>query len=751
MGKRKEKSGSGAFEFPAVTGWDVALAALILTRFLVPTEAPEQGSTLWIATAWLGFAAARFWWDWKAGSICLPRPGLADASFAALAGGFCLSALLVLGGQGDKRAALNALWEWISLGVAWILLRGALSREGCRRLVCREVLVIAAVLAGLGVWQHFVWYPQQSRDMAALLELQSRIEQGQSLSPLEQREFQRLVSQLGTEVLTLDATGRSQLLARARFSVEPIGRFALANSFAVLLLVGLFLALDRFRQVLSAPQRGWRSWPIAGAILLISGCLLLTKSRTALAGAAAAVTWMVVRSVMSTGGISRQILRWAAAGMVCLTGLLILIWMTGGLDWQVLSEASKSLTYRFEYWQATWDVIREQPLLGVGPGNFRQHYLAYKLPGSSEEILDPHNLFLDAWANGGLLALLGLTVLCGLWLQRLFGRWPHADSQAGPLDLGMAPLAAGLVAMFLVIGEEWLLEGFLDWTLVVLGLAWIGASYLLDGKLSVGSASLLAVLAAATAVTVHLLGAGGLSMPAILQLLMLLWIMIKSPASLPRSALECSTGQQQGLLVAAAACVCLMAGCLWSALLPVLTVSQLLERGRYELIVGQKSTAAEQSFTAAAAADTLSAEPHHELAGLYFSRWSQSASDDPRWFEAAESQARQAIERDPFSAKRRLILGDWWLQRYQRTRDPNYAVTAVGVLQDAVPLYPNYAPLRAALALALEAAGRPATDEARLALRLDDRNRRQGHLDKVLPDSQRQRLEQIVQPAAPPD
>ncbi len=62
---------------------------------------------------------------------------------------------------------------------------------------------------------------------------------------------------------------------------------------------------------------------------------------------------------------------------------------------------------------------------GVGPGNFGGPYLKYKLPESSEEILDPHNLFLEVWATAGFWALLalwrraGMGPLGNLWPSRL--------------------------------------------------------------------------------------------------------------------------------------------------------------------------------------------------------------------------------------------------------------------------------------------------------------------------------------------
>ena len=40
----------------------------------------------------------------------------------------------------------------------------------------------------------------------------------------------------------------------------------------------------------------------------------------------------------------------------------------GGLDVEVLTEAGKSLSYRFEYWQASLDLIADHPWAGCGPG-----------------------------------------------------------------------------------------------------------------------------------------------------------------------------------------------------------------------------------------------------------------------------------------------------------------------------------------------------------------------------------------------
>ena len=70
--------------------------------------------------------------------------------------------------------------------------------------------------------------------------------------------------------------------------------------------------------------------------------------------------------------------------------------------------------------------------LGVGPGNFAGPYLKYKLPQASEEIVDPHNLFLEVWAAGGFLAFLCLVLALALAFWNLVGP-PGREAPSSPL------------------------------------------------------------------------------------------------------------------------------------------------------------------------------------------------------------------------------------------------------------------------------------------------------------------------------
>ena len=126
--------------------------------------------------------------------------------------------------------------------------------------------------------------------------------------------------------------------------------------------------------------------------------------------------------------------RGLGVGWLVLAALVAAGLKTGLLDREVLTQSTMSLRYRWEYWQGAWGVITggatsvmqavSSPFFwwGVGPGNFGGPYLKYKLPQSSEEILDPHNLFLEVWATAGFWALLALVGALAWGLWNLLGR-----------------------------------------------------------------------------------------------------------------------------------------------------------------------------------------------------------------------------------------------------------------------------------------------------------------------------------------
>ncbi len=724
--------------------WTPLIVGLFLTRFFVPAEGAAEGHSLWIALPWLILFAGRLWWHWRNGE----RPGVRlnrlDIAALLLVGSHCVSALAVVGTGGDRRAALNSFWEWISLAATGFLLKETLLAPRNRLIFTSALLASVITLSALGIWQHVLWYPQQAREVTELLDLHARITAGESLEPAERSRFQQLVRRHGSAVLTYDATARQSFLARIKDSSEPIGRFALANTFATLLCAGTMLLLGTLIDRLADPLRRRHSttWQLALFLLPVLVCLLLTKSRTAylaLAVALAAKVWLtfggsVLRRITARQWMMAVVVAFAvlAAGVGALTA-----W--GGLDKEVLTEAPKSLGYRWEYWQATAGVIREHPWLGVGPGNYRQHYLKFKLPGASEEILDPHNLLLDVWANAGIVALLALGAIIVISFHRSI---PAGESFAASPIGGWATLpAAGAFALLAVFAQSFFFEGTVDEQVLILLSLWIPLAMGLQFTLRSDPVTSTTAQATVWSLWVGLLAAGGIGMPAIAQTIWALLLLI--PPS--QSGAMVPTAHRPLWLFAAAFFGLLAAGCLWTGLKPVIEAAQHMALGENELVLGQPWRNAQRQYEAASLADPLSPEPHHRLGEMSHWVWQQSGHRDTASFDRAIAALEQSIAKDPLAPKRKLILARWWFEHWQVDNEATALKRSLVAFREAAEGYPHFAPIQAGLAIALAASGdRSAADAARRALDLDDLNRVRGHTDKLLPPAERQQLEQIA-------
>ncbi len=188
-------------------------------------------------------------------------------------------------------------------------------------------------------------------------------------------------------------------------------------------------------------------------LALVSGALILTRARGARLAAALALAVLCVVTLMRqrqssrsadgvqaapAGPASQQAVgptfRPAAVGL--LFGILLAAW-AGGSDaltatklehsGSVLSGEDLTVNVRLALAQSTLSLMAESPGLGVGLGRFRAEFPPYRDPGeaalpglggANTEPAHPHNEFLLAAAEGGLLAGLLLLILVALSLRR---------------------------------------------------------------------------------------------------------------------------------------------------------------------------------------------------------------------------------------------------------------------------------------------------------------------------------------------
>lgn len=753
----------------------VGCGVLWTARFLIPAETADEGETLWIVMGWLLLAALAAWISQREGRFQL-RLGRADFAVAALAGTQVLAGLAVWWLGGDRRSALNMIWEWIGVAAAFVLLRQWGAQAAHRRRLLGLSLTVGVVLSGLGLWQRFVWYPQVQADYR---EWEALTAGQQGHSAATQRRIEALTRALGPDLLALDGPSRAALRQRVLDSQEPFGRFGLTNTFAgVLAVVLVWLSGCR-------PAAGWRPLLLWAALLgLVGLALLLTRSRTAWLAALCGVgfvigsRWLARRS--ATPLVAPRI--WAAVrwGMVALPLLAVLLVLLGAVDRQDWQEAPKSVLYRLQYWTATGGVIREHPLLGVGPGNFRQHYLRYKLPEASEEISDPHNLYFDVWATGGaasLAALLWLTALAaGVWKSRRTAAAAAGENRdaAAIGDRGHWRWTSLVVAVscglcFLVSD---LFARRTEWQLAWLAVSALPAAWLTE-RLLAGVRDWRAVetaaAAAGLALTVHLLTSGGIAMPVII----LLWLVttflltggericaVASTGAIPPAADATlndplNSGRVLSDRYAAATALgatALLAAGLWTAWGPV-TLSRLYRQaGNAALTLDRRPDRAVALLQSAADADPLDPEPWRDLSLAELSLSRAAGPEAGRHFEAAISAAQAAIARDPVNPYCYRALGQMWMSRAADESLPEASGNAVAAYELAIARYPNSSRLTGEYALALRAAGQSeaAREAAARALQLDDINRRAGHYDKTFTAGELEQWQRLAAPSSPP-
>ncbi len=78
-----------------------------------------------------------------------------------------------------------------------------------------------------------------------------------------------------------------------------------------------------------------------------------------------------------------------------------------------------SFKVRAEYNRSSFQMIRENPVFGIGPGQYGTVYMAYKEP-QAEEVQMAHNSFLQLWAEMGILPFFTFLLICGTALFSIY-------------------------------------------------------------------------------------------------------------------------------------------------------------------------------------------------------------------------------------------------------------------------------------------------------------------------------------------
>ena len=178
-----------------------------------------------------------------------------------------------------------------------------------------------------------------------------------------------------------------------------------------------------------------RSWPrIAAGALLGAGLMLVAifnGSRSAIVAMALSVAIMAAVRLYALGPSRRMLVACGAVAVAVIVG----VWLGLAQVQRARPPLSSVTSGRLPIWTAAWHVMRDHPLLGVGPGNYRlamldggygerhlPHYRARPHDRSEPAAFigteQAHNLLLHVGAETG---VVGALSLLAWWLSMVWG------------------------------------------------------------------------------------------------------------------------------------------------------------------------------------------------------------------------------------------------------------------------------------------------------------------------------------------
>jgi len=300
------------------------------------------------------------------------------------------------------------------------------------------------------------------------------------------------------------------------------------------------------------------------------------------------------------------------------------------------------------------------------------------------------------------------------------------------------PFVGGLIG-----GDGW------DDRYVVLAASWCGLFFLMPSSaegLRSGAAAALVTLG------VHLLGAGGLDMPAVMQTAWL-WLVLATGQSLRTTADSQRSAWRFASAITVATGVFILGG-IWR---PVLRADAAVAHGDDASARGDLSHAL-TDYQIASLADLWSPVAPGRVAEAAFEQWRQLSPRDPGYSSESEAPlsgamaaVHEAQHRHPNSIEWLQREAEFWLALCERSNELPHARRAEELLERAVAKYPTNTRL---LLLWSDAASRAGDHDvgqtaALRALSQDDLNRKSGHVERVLPPSERRRLERRTEVQEP--
>ena len=346
-----------------------------------------------------------------------------------------------IGGRSPTGQALAVLLPILAVGPLWLAAGPRLGRAFA------ALLLGAAILAAGSATQTI--YPDRTIQSLLLLLAYTAAACGASRCARSLTWARSVL--LGAIALSGLAAGLAGTLSLLRgadqglYSNQLTGPFGYPNAMAGSLLLAAgsaaTLAADRHRPGLR--------FAALGSAGLLAALIWLTGSRGAgLALGLGVLTWAACQMLprLRYAGLGAGLAGLGAGAAVIAAAWLRLLPLP--MRWGALAPtADTSVLWRWHILRWTWDMIREHPWLGVGPGGFPVALTHYqRIPYVSGE--NPHNLVAQVAAEFGLPAAILLLVALGMLLARMIRLLAPArfgQRAAGPVAALLATLVAFLV------------------------------------------------------------------------------------------------------------------------------------------------------------------------------------------------------------------------------------------------------------------------------------------------------------------
>ena len=308
---------------------------------------------------------------------------------------FCIAALVSTLAAANKRAAISLAMATVAPIAAAVLLVQILDSKTKVRLLLMTIVALGLVQVYQCQEQLFYWNEQQielyEQDPQAVLTRQN-------ITPDTLRHWQ---------------------FEHRLYSRGVNGFFTTRNSAGCFFLLTFFAAVALvFNQYEAAKLSRAALLPLTleiGAAVFILFGLVITKSKAAIAATIMCTLMFAVYVRFRTWLKAHK----TAVALFCAATVLIVsaVFVGYGMTHDRLP-GGNSMLVRWQYWVASAKMSFDNPVTGVGAGNFAAAYTRYKDPAALESVSDAHNFLLSILTQYGLCGLVGFLLLLAVPLYR---------------------------------------------------------------------------------------------------------------------------------------------------------------------------------------------------------------------------------------------------------------------------------------------------------------------------------------------